>query len=149
VEGSLVLRFSLTTGVLLLVICGCGYGRKVAPVSGVVTLNGKPIADVAVTFEPIVPEGQSIAGLSAFGVTGADGRYSLKLYGTETRGATVGKNRVKFTGFTAPTDMSEEALNKAARSKVNIPIRYWGDSKIECDVPAGGTDKADFQLTSP
>ena len=143
----MVLRSLSTSVVLLILLSGCGSGN-VAPVSGLVTLNGKPIADVAVTFEPIVPEGQNVAGLSAFGVTGPDGRYTLKLFGTETRGATVGKNKVKFSGYAAPTDMSEEAL-KAAKPKVNIPLRYFADSKFEFDVPAGGTDKADFQLTSP
>jgi len=44
--------------------------------------------------------------------------------------------------------MSEQALAKA-KPKVNIPIRYWNESKIEFDVPAKGTSSADFQLTSP
>jgi len=75
-----VLRFALTGGALLSLLCGgCGSNGKVAPVSGVVTLNGKPIADVAVTFQPLAAEGQNVVGLSAFGVTGPDGRFSLKL----------------------------------------------------------------------
>jgi hypothetical protein len=143
-----VLRFVLTGGALLTLLCGCGSNGKVAPVSGVVTLNGKPIADVAVTFQPIAAEGTNVVGLSAFGVTGKDGRYTVKLYGTETRGATVGKNQVRFCGYTELTDMSEEALAKA-KPKVNIPVRYWNESKVEFDVPAKGTSSADFQLTSP
>ena len=70
----------------------------------------------------------------------------VKLYGTETRGATVGKNQVKITGYAMPTDMSEEALAKA-KPKVNVPARYW--SGVEFDVPPKGTSSADFQLTSP
>jgi hypothetical protein len=143
-----VLRSALITGVFLALLCGCGSDGKVAPVSGVVTLNGKPTADIAVTFQPIVPDGQNVAGPSAFGVTGSDGRYTLKLYGTETRGATVGKNQVRITGHTEFADMSEETLNKS-KPKVNIPTRYWNDPKLEFNVPPKGTGSADFQLTSP
>jgi hypothetical protein len=139
-------RSVLTGGVALILLCGCGSDGNVAPVSGVITLNGKPTADIAVTFQPVAPDGKNVTGSSAFGVTGSDGRYTLKLYGTETRGATVGKNQVKITGYTPVTDLSEEALAKA-KPKVNIPNRYW--SGLEFDVPPKGTSKADFQLTSP
>jgi hypothetical protein len=142
-----VLRSVLTGGALLF-FCGCGSNGKVATVSGVVTLNGKPTADIAVTFQPIAPEGKNVVGPSASGVTGPDGRYTLKLHGTETKGATVGKNQVRFTGYTELTDMSEEALRKA-KPKINIPTRYWSEAKIEFDVPSKGTSSADFQLTSP
>jgi len=143
-----VLRSVLTGGVLVILFCGCGSDGKVAAVSGIVTLNGKPTADIAVTFQPIAPEGQNVVGLSASGVTGSDGRYTLKLHGTQTKGATVGKNQVRITGHVEFTDMSEEALNKA-KPKVNIPTRYWNDPKLEINVPPSGTSSADFQLTSP
>jgi len=143
-----VLRFALSGGALLVFFCGCGSDGKVAPVSGVVTLNGKPTADIAVTFQPIASEGQNVVGPSASGVTGPDGRYAVKLYGTQTRGATVGKNQVRFTGYVELTDMSEEALLKA-KPKINIPTRYWNDPKFEFDVPPGGTSSANFELTSP
>jgi len=144
----MVLRTSLIGCGILLLLFGCGSDGKVAPVSGVVTLNGKPTADIAVTFQPIVPQGKNVAGPSAFGVTGSDGRYTLKLYGTDKRGATVGKNQVRITGHVEFTDMSEEALNKA-KPKVNIPTRYWNDPKMEFDVPPSGTNSANFELTTP
>jgi hypothetical protein len=143
-----VLRAVLTAGALFVLLCGCGSDGKVAPVSGVVTLNGKPIADIAVTFQPLASDGKNVAGPTAFGVTGPDGRYTVKLYGTETKGATVGKNQVRFCGYAAPTDMTDEALAKA-KPKVNIPTRYWNESKIEFEVPPKGTSSADFQLKSP
>src|SRR5262245_15070470 len=130
-------RSVLTGGLGLILFCGCGSEGNVAPVSGVITLNGKPMADIAVTFQPVA-DGKNVTGSSAFGVTGSNGRYTLKLYGTETRGATVGKNQVKITGYTPVTDLSEEALAKA-KPKVNIPTRYW--SGLEFDVPPKGTSK--------
>jgi hypothetical protein len=143
-----VLRSVLVCGALFVTLCGCGSEGKVAPVSGVVTLNGKPTAGIAVTFQPIVSEGKNVTGLTAVGVTGSDGRYTVKLVGTETRGATVGKNQVRFTGHVEYADNSEETLNKT-KPKVNIPLRYWNDPKFEFEVPAKGTSSADFQLTSP
>jgi len=139
-------RFVLVSGLAMMLLGGCGSDGKIAPVSGVITLNGKPTADIAVTFQPVATDGNNVPGPAAFGVTDADGRYTLKLYGTETRGATVGKNQVRITGHAPPADMSEEALAKA-KPKVNIPARYW--SGVEFDVPPKGTSAADFQLTSP
>ena len=144
----MLLRLVLTGGIFLLLCSGCGSDGKIAAVSGIVTLNGKPTADIAVTFQPIVPEGKNVSGLSAFGVTGPDGRYTVKLYGTETKGATVGKNQVRFCGHTELTDMSEEALLKA-KPKIAIPMRYWNEPKFVFDVPPGGTSSADFELKSP
>jgi hypothetical protein len=132
----------------LVLICGCGGDGSIAPVSGIVTLNGKPTAEIAVTFQPVAIEGKNVTGPSAMGVTGSDGRYTLKLFGTETRGATVGKNQVKIVGYALPTDMSEEALAKA-KPKVIVPSRYYNDPNMIFDVPPKGTTSADFDLKSP
>ena len=138
----------LVSGALAIAATGCGGEGKIAPVSGVVTLNGKPVADVAVTFQPVATAGNNAPGPAAFGVTGADGRYTAKLVGEEAKGATVGKNQVRFSAHAVPVDFSEEGLKKTKPS-VKIPSHYWVDSKIEFDVPAKGTTSADFQLTSP
>jgi hypothetical protein len=143
----MILRSCLTCGVLLFLICGCG-SDKVAPVSGLITLNGQPTAGIAVSFEPIATEGNNVPGAAASGVTGADGRYTLKTVGGEMTGATTGKNRVKFCAYINPADINEDGSLKT-KPKVKVPARYWSDPKIEFDVPAKGTDKADFQLTSP
>ena len=119
-----------------------------APVSGVITLNGQPTAGIAVSFEPIATEGNNVPGPAASGVTGADGRYTLKTVGGETSGATTGKNRVKFCAYINPADINEDGTLKT-KPKVKVPARYWSDPKIEFDVPAKGTDKADFQLKTP
>jgi hypothetical protein len=132
----------------MILLSGCGGDGNVAEVSGLVTLNGKPTADIAVTFQPLPSDGKNVVGPSAMGVTGADGRYTLKLFGTETRGATVGKNQVKIVGYAAPADMSEEALAKA-KPKVIVPSRYYNDPNLMFDVPAKGTKEANFELKSP
>jgi hypothetical protein len=138
----------VVVSITLTLFSGCGGAGDVAPVSGIVTLNGKPTADIAVTFQPLAVEGKNTTGPSAVGVTGADGRYTVKLVGTDKSGATVGKNQVRFTGHVELTDLSEEALKKA-KPKINIPTRYWNDPNFMFDVPPKGTRSADFQLTSP
>lgn len=144
----MVLRSLLVGGVLLSLSCGCGSQGNVAPVSGRILLNGKPVAEIAVTFQPIAQEGSNVPGPAAFGVTDADGRYTAKLITGESAGATVGKNQVRFSGYAAPTDMSEEGLAKA-KPTVKIPPHYWYESKIEFDVPPKGTTTADFEIKSP
>jgi hypothetical protein len=141
-------RYLLTGGLIVVVLGGCGGDGKIAPVSGVVTLNGQPVADIAVSFQPIAGEGSNSPGPAAFGVTGPDGRYTAKIMGEETRGASVGKNQVRFSAHAVPSDTSDEGLNKM-KSTVKIPARYWSESQLELDVPAGGTTSADFELKSP
>jgi hypothetical protein len=133
---------------LVMAAMGCGSGQNLAPVSGQVTLNGKPVAEVAVTFQPVASEGNNAPGPTAVGVTDSSGRYSLKPLGDQGSGATIGKNQVKFSANVTVTDTSEEGLRKM-KAAVQIPPRYWSDSKIEFDVPKGGASNADFQLTSP
>src|SRR4051812_39868907 len=99
----MTLRHLLISGAIVIVATGCGSSGKVASVSGVVTLDGKPAAEIAVTFNPLATDGNNVPGPSAFGVTGPDGRYTLKLMGEETKGATVGKNAVRFSAY-APVD---------------------------------------------
>jgi hypothetical protein len=61
-------------------------GPPVQMVQGVVTLDGKPIDGVAVTFTPAAGE----QGIQAFGTTQADGSYTLSAF----RGARPGSGTV-------------------------------------------------------
>ena len=69
----------------------CGpRGPVLIPVSGTVTLNGKPLAATVVEFE-------QEAGLNmATGITGDDGRFTLTTYKMGP-GATPGKHRVQLS----------------------------------------------------
>src|SRR5262245_22963963 len=110
-KRTMALRSVAMSGLLLFAVGGCG-SVKVAPISGVVTLNGQPTAGIAVSFEPIAPEGINVPGPSASGVTGADGRYTLKIVGDEMSGATTGKNRVRFCAYINPADILEDGKLK-------------------------------------
>jgi hypothetical protein len=121
---------------------GCGSGT--APVSGRITLNGKPLARASVTFAPIAARGEKEPGPSSAAITDADGRYSLKLIGQSGSGAMVGKHKVMVA--------LQEEVNTADDNPVKLkqlPLKYNGQTTLEFDVPAGGTSKADFELKVP
>jgi len=126
-----------------LLVAGCSQsGPAVAPVSGRVTLDGKALPGVSVTFQP---SGQGTTpGTGSFGRTDADGRYTLQLIspnGKASKGAVVGKHTVTFAA--ASTEGSDAGPGLAENP---IPPKY--QKGIPFEVPPGGTDKADFALTS-
>jgi len=135
-------------GCLLIVVvsfllpCGCGGpDYELAPVSGRVTLNGKPLADIQVSFQPS-HAGKSAPGPGSFGTTDADGRYSLKTV-TEppVQGAVVGRHVVTFRARSPQSLKTDEAVAPG----VMLPVRAV-DGSLSFDVTAEGTDQADFKL---
>ncbi len=69
-------------------VAGCSGGPKLAEVTGTVKLNGKPLANVMVEFNP-----DSATGVRATGTTDENGRYTL-LCDDQRPGAMVGHHRV-------------------------------------------------------
>ncbi|MEY2726313.1 MAG: hypothetical protein RLZZ458_2180 [Planctomycetota bacterium] len=144
----------------LLLISGCGEsvkpGRGV-PVSGTVTLGGKPLADADVMFT-----NDTFVGVAK---TDAEGKYRL------VQGALPGKNRVsvsRYEGGAAPPMASVQPAGegmdagqaaaaqmgwgserkKAAGPKQLVPADYSDPTttKLTYDVPTEGTDGVDFNL---
>lgn len=119
-----------------------------ARVSGRLTLNGKPIPMAAVMFQPIAPEGNINPGPGSYGITDADGRYSLKVVGKETTGAVVGKHKVRITNHTEPDDPSNDGPRKRTKREISVPGRYnQQDALLEYTVPSSGSSDANFDLT--
>ena len=71
------LRF-LAAGGLLAAVVGCSGGPKFAPVSGVVTLDGKPYAKAVVSFQPIGTADNPNPGRGSSAYTDENGRFVLK-----------------------------------------------------------------------
>src|SRR5262245_15280043 len=132
----LALALSLATG--------CGPGRTV-PVSGRVTLNGQPLANVHVSFQPIAVGPDRNPGGGSYAVTDADGRFTLRLVEGDAPGAVVGKHRVEIT----PRNTDDDADRRGKGAATGVPTRYNRNSELTFEVKRGGTDKADFLLTLP
>jgi len=78
---------------LILFIAGCGGGSSFVPVSGTVTINGKPCPGLEVLFSPIGTPSNPAPGVFSKAITDADGRYELESrYGD--RGAVAGEHQV-------------------------------------------------------
>jgi hypothetical protein len=123
---------------------------QVASVSGRVTLDGQPLAGAAVLFQPVAPEGNINPGPGSYGVTDADGRYTLTLVGREIKGAVVGKHKVRVAAHDdTPQDPSDDRPNRPRKPMAKVPGKYNQiEALLEYNVPGDGTDGANFALTS-
>jgi hypothetical protein len=136
---------------LMIAFSGCVDGAKpykTAPVSGIVTLDGKPLGGAHVTFMPVPDaQGSILSGPEALGDTNDDGRYALKtVFGDE--GASVGKNRVMVS--TRKTELDPNNPDRSVEiAKERVPGKYFTEqAPLVFDVPAGGSRSADFELTT-
>jgi hypothetical protein len=138
----------LVLGTALLLAPGCA-NQKFAPVSGKVTLNGKPLANATVSFNPIPPDGSIESGPSSVGITDQNGAYTLRVT-LKQPGAVVGKHRVSILAMSAQVNSDSDApVAPSAGPRNVLPGRYSEKTKLTCEVPSGGTDHADFELSSP
>jgi hypothetical protein len=126
---------SLPTALLLASLCGCGGGGP-SHVTGSVALDGRPVADGAVTF--VMTEGGSdregaVIRDGAFEVRLKPGRYRVELTGQKP----VGTRRQK--GF----DGKEEEVKVTEQL---FPERYNAKSElIETIMPGSNTIKLDLK----
>lgn len=128
---------------LLLVGCG-GDGGQFAPVSGVVRLDSKPLAGASVSFEPVLSD-KSTYGPGSHGITGSDGRFTLRVGTENIDGAMIGKHTVRISLGDAP----KGDPGGAHLTKELLPARYNSGSQLTFDVPPNGTTNADFDLKKP
>jgi hypothetical protein len=147
--GGFIVEMSRTVvpGVVgVLVVCAIAYwvsssvmsaGRglpELGRVSGVVTLDGAPLAGATVTFMPAIEDEEAAARIaSSVGMTNEQGEYSL-MYVKDVAGAAVGPHHVMIS---APQPNGAEAL----------PRKYNTASELEFEVKPGSND-APFKLTS-
>lgn len=136
---------------LLVTVAGCGGGPyEFAPVSGRVTLDGKPVAGAKVRLLPQKTAGSDLVGPASIGVTDADGWYSVTTGGTSTRsGAVVGTHRVVISTLeTKPDPSGRFAEREIIVTKEQIPRPYndLRKSPLLLEVPPEGTDAANFHL---
>jgi hypothetical protein len=127
-----------------MLFAGCGSAGKMVPVTGVVTLDGKPLANAHVVFQPEAAQGSSNPGIGSFGVTGPDGRYTLRAFDTEQPGAVVGKHRVDIN-LKVESDDRPSAGRPPPKM---LPAKYNRQSELQFKVEPSGTSAANFDLKS-
>ncbi len=138
-------------GIGIVMVLGCNKGsQQFAPVSGKVTLNGQPLANATVSFQPIAKQGIE-AGPGSTAKTNDKGEFTLKV-STGKLGAVVGKHRVIISSLEAkPEEDDSRPRRGGPELDDKVPSRYGpgGKDELTFEVVSGGTDKADFNLTSP
>lgn len=141
------LMIAIASSVMLVLVCGCGGGPyELAPVSGVVTLYGNPLANATVSFSPR-GEGKDIVGPGSMGTTDAEGRFTLRTFKDE-RGAVVGNHTVRISTFKSKFKDIRTSDDVEVVSIEHVPWHYNRNTKLSFQVPSGGTDEANFVLTA-
>src|SRR5262245_35167731 len=75
-------------------VSGCSNQPTLVPVTGTVTMNGKPLANVRIDFHPDPDKGTK--GMGSTGTTDAEGKFTLT-YQEKSPGAIVGHHRAIVT----------------------------------------------------
>jgi hypothetical protein len=142
---------SLSFTLLIALAAGCNPGPKFVPVSGVVTLNGKPYDKAAVSFQPVGTPDNPNPGRGSSAYTDDKGRFVL--FSDNNDGAVVGKHLVRITTKSGAQVEAQPGLGSpdnapANRSVDPIPLEWNWQSEKQFDVPPGGTDKANFDIVT-
>lgn len=112
---------------------------EVGTVTGVVTLDGKPLEQAQVSFSPE-------NGRTSTGTTDASGTYELT-YTPTVQGAKIGKHSVRISTFQEPEgDLDNEEKLKGGREEL-VPEKYNKQTTLTADVKAG-ENTFDFELKS-
>ena len=119
----------------LLALCllgsGCGGNSEIASVSGTITLDGTPLAQASVTFQPD-------KGRPSHGGTDDKGFYTLT-YSMQEKGAVIGPSTVRISTATEDAD--------GKRRRESVPKRYFGEGGVKVQVE-NKNNKIDIALTS-
>lgn len=144
---------TVLVGSVIALVAGCGGDSRFAPVSGVVTLDGEPVANATVAF--LSKEG----GRRAFGTTGADGAYELSTL-SPGDGAVPGEHLVTISAVDIVEDektkkMTSELGSLASDLPLPPPKKVWRLPQVYSEAETSGlkftvergSNQADFPLT--
>jgi len=129
-RSRLLVCFSLALAVS---VTGCSRGPELGTVTGTVTLDGEPLANAEVVFQPP-------GGSPSVATTDSAGRYELE-YTKDKPGAVLGTHTVRITAQTTKVDESGNEVQVPQR----VPERYNYRSQLLREVKRG-ENKFDFDL---
>lgn len=143
-------KFLFATLIASLVLTvGCGSkGPKLSKVYGVVTLDGKPVPNAAITFVPTDATPRS----PSYGKTDSEGRYTLA-FSRDRYGAIPAVHIVQIeTDKPSKSELKELKEIEAAGGPpvpeyVPIPKKYLQEGALTATVTKG-TNEINFELTS-
>ncbi len=123
--------------VVSLCVIGCSGGEPYQPMTGAVTVDGKPLEKGVITFYPEGP-GTTVGGEIL------EGHFSL----AQENGATPGKYRVEIVAY-KNSGKSEFDIDTNSQVPIEIqylPVKYNVKSQLKADVVEGEPNEYDFKL---
>jgi hypothetical protein len=129
-----------TCAIALALGCADEFAGRYA-VSGKVTLEGQPLSDATITFEPMDGQG------TASGAAVENGEYKVE----RKAGLMPGKYVVRITAGDGVTPQNEEEApgpggNTNIISRDRIPVEYNERSTQQIEVKADGSNQFDFAI---
>ncbi|HWL10665.1 MAG TPA: hypothetical protein VNQ76_19820 [Planctomicrobium sp.] len=92
---------------------GCGNGERYVPVRGTVTMDGQPLENVNLLFEPLSVGDELPAGKPSVGKTDVQGKFQLRSPLGKRDGAVAGPHRVRILSSVNKPEYSEKQINDA------------------------------------
>lgn len=111
-------------------VCGCGGPDGIGRVTGTVTLDGQPLKNAIITFQP--QQGRPSTTRSD-----SQGKYTME-YTVRDKGALIGKHTVYIR-----TEM--EATPDTPATRERLPNKYHNKSELTAEVKAG-SNVINFEL---
>ncbi|MCC9608302.1 Ig-like domain-containing protein [Blastopirellula sediminis] len=138
------MKFHWLSLLLCLLAIGCGQdGPDLAEVSGVITIDGKPLQGAVVSFSPAQP-----GGSPSYGQTDVEGKYLL-FFSRDRTGAMPGTHNVTIETQKLGQE-DQQALRDAGLpvpEYVAISSRYGQIGALTANV-APGENEVNLELTS-
>lgn len=138
---------AFTIGLCCYTLAGCGSSEpyELAPVSGVVTLNGSAVPHTQIIFQPKGTADNSSPGPGSAAFCDDAGRFELKSVRGEP-GAVVGLHGVQIYAH-GPAKSVAKDTDEGPQVKEAFPAKYNVESQLTFEVPAEGSTAANFELT--
>ncbi len=137
--------FAVVCSLCLVALVGCGESISLQEVSGVVTLDGKPLELIHVEFWPE-------AGPRSLGKTDEQGRFTLELDDRSAMGAVAGSHKVSLKDtWPSQDDYIGEGgawvdMSKGRRSRIHTKYYDAPTSPLTVQVKAGEVNSIDFAV---
>lgn len=127
-----------------MLLSGCGGGRELAPVTGKVLYQGKPLKFGSIMLQPT-------SGQPATAEIQPDGTFRVETFG-EGIGAVVGRNKVRIVCYEShdPNRNSTLSDGETVFGRSLIPKRYtsFDTSNLEVEIKADHSEPLLLELTS-